>query len=129
MTSSEVQSKGEAKGRGKHNYALRFMPEALAEWRSLDGSVQVILKKLLAKRLDQPHVPGGELHGPLAGCYKIKLRQHGIRLVYAVENDHVLVTVVAVDKREDGVVYQSAMARLSLAAAALSQALRDKLKK
>ena len=76
-----------------------------------------------------PHVPGGELHGPLAGCYKIKLRQQGVRLVYSVEDDHLLVTVVAVDKREDGVVYESAMARLSAAAAALSKALRDKLKK
>ena len=72
---------------------------------------------------------GGELHGPLAGCYKIKLRQQGVRLVYSVEDDHLLVTVVAVDKREDGVVYESAMARLSAAAAALTKALREKLKK
>lgn len=35
------------------------MPEALEEWRKLDGSVQANLKKLLAKRLDNPHVPGG----------------------------------------------------------------------
>lgn len=43
------------------------MPEALEAWRKLDGSVQSNLKTLLAKRLDSPHVPGGELHGPLAG--------------------------------------------------------------
>lgn len=97
----------------KHKYKLRFMPEALEEWHQLDGSVKSKLKKLLAKRLDQPHVPGGELHGPLAGCYKIKLRQQGVRLVYSVEDDHLLVTVIAVDKREDGVVYQSSLARLS----------------
>lgn len=112
-----------------HKYKLRFMPEALEEWRRLDGSVQANLKKLLAKRLDNPHVPGGELHGPLAGCYKIKLRQQGVRLVYSVEDDHLLVTVVAVDKREDGVVYESAMTRLSATVAAISKALRGKLKK
>ncbi|KAB0580847.1 type II toxin-antitoxin system RelE/ParE family toxin [Ideonella dechloratans] len=105
------------------------MPEALEEWHKLDGSVKAPLKKLLEKRLDNPHVPGGELHGPLTGCYKIKLRQQGARLVYAVEDDHLIVTVVAVDRREDGIVYQSSIARLSAAAAALSQALRDKLKK
>ncbi len=116
-------------GKAKYKYRLRFMPEALEEWRSLDGSVQAHLKKLLAKRLDNPHVPGGELHGPLAGCYKIKLRKQGVRLVYAVEDDCVLVTVLAVDKREDGVVYDSAMTRLSVATAAISQALRDKPKK
>lgn len=92
-------------------YALRFMPEALAEWHALDGSVRVPLKKLLVKRLDQPHVPGGELHGPLAGCYKIKLLKQGVRLVYAVEDGQLVVLVLAVDKREDGVVYGSATAR------------------
>jgi mRNA interferase RelE/StbE len=105
------------------------MPEALEEWRNLDGSVQTLLKKLLAKRLDNPHVPGGALHGPLAGCYKIKLRKQGVRLVYFVEDDHLLVTVLAVDKREDGVVYGTAMSRLPAAAAAITQALRDRLKK
>ncbi len=118
-----------SEGQAKHKYKLRFMPEALDEWRSLDGSVQAPLKKLLAKRLDNPRVPGGELHGALAGCYKIKLRQQGVRLVYSVEDDHLLVTVIAVDKREDGVVYESAIERLSAAAAALTHALRDKLKK
>jgi len=100
------------------------MPEALEEWHRLDGSVKAPLKKLLAKRLVNPRVPGGELHGPLAGCYKIKLRQQGVRLIYAVEDDHLLVTVVAVDKRENGVAYEAAMARLSAVAAALSQTLR-----
>ena len=110
------------------------MPAALDEWHQLGGSVKNHLKKLLSKRLNNPHVPGGELHGPLASCYKIKLRQQGARLVYSFEDDHLLVTVVAVDKREDGVAcqaYQSAVARLSAAAAAaaLSKALLDKPKK
>lgn len=115
--------------KAKHKYKLRFMPEALDEWRALDGSVKANLKKLLEKRLNNPHVPGGELHGPLAGCYKIKLRQQGARLVYSVEDDHLLVTVITVDKREDGVVYQSALARLSVAAEVLAKALRGKLEK
>ncbi|MFY8018750.1 MAG: type II toxin-antitoxin system RelE family toxin [Inhella sp.] len=124
MTSSKAVN-----AKHPYKYKLRFVPEALDEWRALDGSVKANLKKLLEKRLNNPHVPGGELHGPLAGCYKIKLRQHGARLVYSVEDDHLLVTVVAVDRREDGVVYQSAMARLSETAEALAKALRDKLKK
>lgn len=92
------------------------MPEALEEWHRLDGSVKAPLKKLLAKRLDNPHVPGGELHGPLAGCYKIKLRQQGVRLIYAVEDDVLIVTVIAVDKREDGGVYESSLKRVAAAA-------------
>lgn len=99
-------------------YRLFFMPEALQEWQRLDGAVRAPLKKLLAKRLQQPHVPGGRLHGALAGCYKIKLRQQGVRLVYTVEDDRLVVIVLAVDKREDAAAYASATARLSRAAAA-----------
>lgn len=98
-----------------YKYRLRFMPEALKEWEQLDGSVKAPLKKLLAKRLNNPHVAGGKLHGPLSGCYKIKLRQQGVRLVYSVEDDHLVVTVIAVDKREDGAVYDSSAARVEAA--------------
>lgn len=100
-----------SEGGHQHRYRLQFMPQALAEWQALDGSVKTHLKKLLAKRLDQPHVPGGALHGELAGCYKIKLRQQGVRLVYAVEDDRLIVLVLAVDKREGGVVYGAAVSR------------------
>jgi mRNA interferase RelE/StbE len=103
------------------------MPEALQEWRTLDGSIKAHLKKLLTKRLDNPHTPGGALHGPLAGCYKIKLRQQGVQLIYAVQDDRLLVTVLAVDKREDGAVYASSAKRLFAAVAA--RALGDKPKK
>lgn len=101
--------------RPKHKYRLQFVPSAWAEWQALDGSVKETLRKLLKKRLDNPHVPGGELHGALAGHYKIKLRKQGYRLVYGVQDDilMVMVMVMAVDKREDSAVYQSAMARIT----------------
>ena len=112
--------------RAKHKYKLLFMPQALEEWHRLDGSVRGNLKKLLAKRLDNPHVPGGALHGQLAGCYKIKLRQQGVRLVYFVEDDRLLVMVIAVDKREDSAAYASSSERVASAAASLGVAPRDK---
>jgi len=101
--------------RAKYKYRLQFVPSAWVEWQALDGSVKEPLRKLLQKRLDNPHVPGSELHGALAGHYKIKLRKQGCRLVYGVQDDIVLVMVMvmAVDKREDGAVYQSSIARVS----------------
>ena len=96
----------------KHLYRLQFVPSAWAEWQALDGSVKETLRKLLKKRLDNPHVPGGALHGALAGHYKIKLKKQGYRLVYGVQDDILMVMVMAVDKREDSAVYQSAMARI-----------------
>lgn len=106
----------------KHKYRLQFVPSAWAEWQALDGSVKEPLRKLLKKRLDNPHVPGSELHGALAGHYKIKLRKQGYRLVYGVQDDALIVMVMSVDKREDSAVYQSALARIAEMVSALAKA-------
>lgn len=106
----------------KKPYRLQFVPSAWAEWQAIDGSVKETLRKLLKKHLDNPQVPGSELHGALAGHYKIKLRKQGYRLVYGVQDDILLVMVMAVDKRENSVVYQSAMARISELVSELAQA-------
>jgi mRNA interferase RelE/StbE len=97
--------------RPKYRYRLQFVPSAWTEWQALDGFVKETLRKPLRKRLDKPHVQSGELHGALVGHFKIKLRIHGYRLVYGVQDDFLM--VMAVDKCEDSAVYQSAMARIS----------------
>ena len=97
--------------RATKKYRLLFHPEALIEWRNLDGSVSKPLKKLLEKRLNHPHVPGNELARDLAGCYKIKLRKQGARMVYVVDDTAITLTVMAVGRREDGLVYRFAAAR------------------
>jgi len=109
----------------KHKYRLQFVPSAWQEWQALNGSVKEPMRKLLRKRLDNPHVPGGALHGELAGFYKIKLRKHGFRLVYGVEDDALVVMVMAVDKREDGIIYRSALARVAEAVASSARAVRN----
>lgn len=93
-------------------YRLKFLPQALKEWEALDGSVKEPLRKLLKKRLDNPHVPGSELHGELKGFYKIKLRKQGLRLVYRVLDDAIVVMVMAIDRRENSDVYESVVKRL-----------------
>ena len=92
------------------SYKLRFHQAALAEWQKLDGSIREPLKKKLAERLQQPHLPAAALSG-MPGCYKIKLRSIGYRLVYRVDDDIVFVTVIAVGKRERNRVYQDAQQR------------------
>lgn len=111
----------------QHKYRLLFHPEALKEWNALDGSIKKPLKKLLAKRLDNPHVPGGALHGDLIGCYKIKLNKQGVRLVYRVEDDALIVMVMAVDRREESLVYRSALARIVETVKALANAAKTTL--
>ena len=93
-------------------YQLEFLESALEEWKSLDGSVRQVLKKLLEKRLETPRTPGAELHGELADCYKIKLRKQGYRLVYQVRDAALVVLVIAVDRRDKDKVYQAALDRI-----------------
>lgn len=112
----------------KYKYRLQFVPSAWAEWQKLDGSVKETLRKLLKKRLDNPRVPGAALHGELAGHYKIKLKKQGFRLVYGVQDDILMVMVMAVDKREDSVAYQSAIARISEKMSELAKVVQKRLK-
>lgn len=53
------------------------------------------------------------MHGALAGHYKIKLRKQSYGLVYGVQDDVLIVMVMAMDKREDSAVYEAATARLA----------------
>ena len=91
-------------------YSLAFKPSALKEWKKLAPAIRDQVKKKLTKRLDDPHVLGDALSG-LQSCYKIKLKSVGYRLVYQVEDGEVLVTVVAVGRRERGDVYSKAKDR------------------
>lgn len=71
-----------------------------------------MLRKALKKRLEQPRTPGAQLHAELRDCYKIKLRKQGYRLIYSVEDDVLVVLVLAIDKREGMAAYHSAVERL-----------------
>ncbi|HDZ9337852.1 type II toxin-antitoxin system RelE/ParE family toxin [Vibrio cholerae] len=92
-------------------YKLSFKKSAFKEWQKLGATLQQQFKKKLAERLENPHVPASKLSGA-DNVYKIKLRQSGYRLVYNVEDDVVIVTVLAVGKRERSDVYRKAMTRL-----------------
>ena len=61
--------------------------------------------------LEQPRIEANRLHG-LPDCYKIKLRASGYRLVYQVQDERVVVFVVAVGKREREQVYLDAGSRM-----------------
>lgn len=94
-------------------YELAFVESALKEWRKLARPIREQFKARLSDRLDNPHVPSARLHG-MAHCYKIKLRAAGYRLVYQVDDAVVLVTVIAVGKRDKSSVYRHAGKRLGL---------------
>jgi addiction module toxin, RelE/StbE family len=92
-------------------YKLDFKKSALKEWQKLGSTIREQLKKKLAERLENPHVPAAKLSGA-DNLYKIKLRQSGYRLVYQVEDNIITVVVLSVGKRERNEVYKSALGRI-----------------
>jgi len=86
------------------SYKLDFYEEALKEWWKLDATVRAQFKTKLAERLENPRLASAKLRDS-GDRYKIKLRQIGYRLVYEVNDNTVLVLVVAVGKRDKNAVY------------------------
>ena len=92
------------------SYKLKFLPTALKEWKKLDTSIRSQLKKKLAERLENPHIPASKLSG-FVNHYKIKLRASGYRLVYEAIDDDLVVMVIVIGKREGSKVYEIAKDR------------------
>lgn len=61
------------------------------------------------------------MRGDLRGYYKIKLLKQGYRLAYGVEDDALAEIVMAVDKREDGLVYRAVLSRIEQLLSGLSK--------
>jgi len=94
------------------SYELRFDLKARNEWEELDNGVRLRCLKVLARRLQNPHVIADALSGDLAGCYKIKLGQSGHRLIYTVVESTQTLFVLSVGKRADKAAYRAAILRI-----------------
>lgn len=92
-------------------YRLEFLPSALKEWRKLGATVRNQFAKKLHERLAAPRVPSARL-SEFPDCYKIKLRKAGYRLVYRVDDDRIVVMVIAIGRRERNAVYKTAGKRV-----------------
>lgn len=92
-------------------YRLVFKEEAKKEWDNLDSTIRTIFAKKLKERIRQPRVESSRLSG-MKDCYKIKLNRAGFRLVYQVRDKELIVSVVAVGKREKNLVYKIAKKRI-----------------
>ena len=93
------------------SYELEFEEEAKKEWDKLDNTVRIQFIKKLESILENPHIPVSALYS-MPQCYKIKLRSIGYRLVYRVDDNKVVVTVITVGRR-DSKIYEKAAQLLS----------------
>jgi mRNA interferase RelE/StbE len=92
-------------------YKLVFKEEAKKEWDNLEPTIRSIFAKKLKERIQQPRIESSRLSG-MKDCYKIKLNRAGFRLVYQVRDKELIVSVVAVGKREKNLVYKIACKRI-----------------
>lgn len=92
-------------------FKLVFKEDAKKEWDKLDATTHSLFAKKLKERIKNPRVESAKLCG-MKDCYKIKLRRAGYRLVYQVRDNELVVSVVAVGKRERNQVYTTAIKRI-----------------
>lgn len=92
------------------SYKLKFLPSAMKEWKKLAPPIQKQFKKKLNERILNPRIQASQLRG-FKDVYKIKLRSVGYRLVYEVNDSEITIYVIAVGKRERGLVYTKAEQR------------------
>jgi len=92
------------------SYKLKFLPSALKEWKKLAPPIQKQFKNKLKERMQSPRNKASQLRG-FKNVYKIKLRSVGYRLVYEVNDKEIVIYIIAVGKRERGIIYSKAESR------------------
>lgn len=94
------------------SYKLHFISQSWKEWQKLSPSIRQQFNKKLLERLQNPHIPSAKL-SDAANLYKIKLRKVGYRLVYRVEDNKLIVRVIAVGRRDHNEAYNLMKSRLN----------------
>lgn len=103
------------------SWSVQYLPEAMEDFRGLDRSQQILIRKAIAKlvRNPLPETEGG--YGKwlgnrdktkLAGFLKVKLRGAGLRIVYKLIRQEGQVLLVVIGVREDSEVYEEAQKRI-----------------
>ncbi len=103
------------------NWEVRYLPEVLDDFRALDGSQRILVKKAIArvKKNPLPETEGGygkrlgnKSGSQLAGFLKVKLRGAGLRIVYQLVRGKDRMVLIVIGTREDDEVYDIAYKRV-----------------
>lgn len=103
------------------NWQVEYLPEALEDIRTLDGSQRLLVRKAIAKVSVNPLSSDEGGYGKplgnkgttqLSGYFKIRLRGSGLRIVYKLIRLESEMLVIVVGAREDDEVYEEADRRI-----------------
>jgi mRNA interferase RelE/StbE len=95
---------------------IRFIPEAVKDYNSLDGSIKVLVNKKIEKLKEDAYI-GEELGHKnninLTGYYKIYLAKKRYRIVYRiVQNEVEIIEIWGIGKRDKMEVYKEVGKRI-----------------
>ena len=101
-------------------WEVEFIDEALRDLRKLDAYNRKLVLKAVSKAAERPLPPpdgvgkplGHRVTANLSGCYKIKLRGLGYRVVYTLLREKERMRVIVISVRSDNEVYIEAARRL-----------------
>lgn len=102
-------------------YNLSFIKEAIEDYNKLDNSQKIIVNKALKKILINP-LPksqggygkslGNFSNSKLSGLLKIKLKKHGLRIIYKIQRLDNEILIIIIGTRADSKVYEDAKKRI-----------------
>ena len=98
------------------SWDVRFLKEATEDFNRLDGSQQKIVSKALLRVSNEGGYGkplGNHTGSNLSGLLKIKLRTHGLRVVYQLIRMNHQMLVIVIGIRADGQVYSEAQTRIN----------------
>lgn len=88
----------------RREFRVELTETAKAGFDALDRGDQRLVLAQLKKLRHSPQL-GQTLRAPLAGYRKLYAARKRIRVIYSIEDDVLLVTVIAIGAREDAAVY------------------------
>jgi mRNA interferase RelE/StbE len=95
------------------SYKPIFTEFSLQDYNSLDGSQKKQVRKSFQKIKQDGMSTGKILHGNLSDCRRLKHKRLGLRVVFKQSDNGIeIIEIVAVGKREDDEVYDTAARRL-----------------
>ena len=103
------------------SWDIEFLKKAEEDFKKLDGSQRIVVLKALKKVAENPlpDYEGGygkplanKNQAKLAGLLKIKIKSHGIRIVYKLEYINNKMLVIVIGMRADNEVYEEAAKRV-----------------
>jgi mRNA interferase RelE/StbE len=100
----------------ERRFEVRLHPDAVKEYKKLDGSVVNIVNKAIDElelRADETgKTLGNNKNTKLAGCKEKKLRDAGIRIIFKITDERVdilrIVYILTIEKRRDDLVFKIA---------------------